>query len=1075
MIDKPAQIVYTGISKFTMGVSMIGLTPEKIAKRFCAERELEDGWRIVNRDGITSLLVQENMVAADIAGRQRVHVTIRLDDAGQVAQTQCSVCTGGMYAANCRHVAALMLEMTKQQHQQKLMQITAHAGADAFVQYADLAIYENSAIRIETTIELAENSPVAKVSFRMGETKLYSVRSLYALLHAVENKEPLRFGKHFTFYPQSQRLTPEVCFVLDFIADAVLFAHQAGGEACTGKYLHVPTSLTERLLDGLVGDCILSKNGVPLSHGRISEEKLPLAVYLSQLNNTITMHIRAADEIKPVTKSGKYLVCGTDLYRLSKGTAEILQPVVDRLCEMQNPYVQFDFERAQQLFEVYLPKLEQVLTVQYDSTLKENIVHIPVEPKVYFDRMQTGIHAQVSFVYGETTVNPFMPGKQNWQGKFVQRNIEKEDAILSLLSHYGFFVRTGECCLWEEEALFRFLTEGLPQLQQLCSVYYSESFRQIRVKERYSVASNFYMRDNGLVEFSFSIEDVPPEEVQNLLGALRVRKKYYLLKTGELILLQTDALQSLDAALQDIPDFQLANGSVFLPLQQAILTKSLLEESTQVSISEGFNNLLQQIAQPELSAIQCPSPLQNVLRNYQLMGFRWLNALAACNLGGILADDMGLGKTVQVLSLIAHTKLNGQTLPTLVVAPTSLLYNWLEEIKKFTPDLSACVVSGAQTQRAELIAHLHEYDIVITSYPLIRRDFALYTQAFQFLILDEAQYIKNPGSLSARAVKTLQAQARFALTGTPVENSINDLWSIFDYILPGYLGTFTKFVKQMEAPILRDGDTAAKELLLKKIRPFLLRRVKQDVLKELPAKNEYNLYAEMTLTQRLVYKQYLDLILKQTQDFMQEGFAKNRIQILAGITRLRQICCHPSTFLDHYEGGSGKIDLLMEVIDQARSGGHRMLVFSQFTTMLGLIRERLTEEGIPYQYIDGDINAVWRAERIRAFNSGAGDVFLISLRAGGTGLNLTAADVVVHFDPWWNPAVEDQATDRAHRIGQMQTVSVIHLITRGSIEERIIALQEKKRELLKTIILPGEGVMSLGEDDIRYLMEALHE
>ena len=453
------------------------------------------------------------------------------------------------------------------------------------------------------------------------------------------------------------------------------------------------------------------------------------------------------------------------------------------------------------------------------------------------------------------------------------------------------------------------------------------------------------------------------------------------------------------------------------------------------------------------------------LRDYQKRGYDWMFALDRMRMGGILADDMGLGKTAQIIALLQTTREAGRT--SLVVAPTSLTYNWLSEFRKFAPDLSVTVLTGNGTQRAGLIRHFTTHgdmDVVITSYPLIRRDIALMKDyPFRFVILDEAQNIKNAGSVAAQAVKQLQADTRFALTGTPMENGVGELWSLFDFVLPGYLPGYNTFLRKYQ-----DGENA--EDLLRRIHPFLIRRLKQDVLEELPDKMETTLTARMTPEQERIYRASLERLRPRIDQLMDEKGGRGRIEVLSAITELREICCHPSLVMSDYRGGSGKEELLIELLPEMIRDGRRVLLFSQFTSMLKLLKRRLEENGFTTLYLDGDTPAGDRLNLTERFNQGEGEIFLISLKAGGYGLNLTGADMVILYDPWWNPATEEQATDRAHRIGQEKKVQVVRLITGETIEEQVVELGNRKKALFERLITPGESILSaLTEQEIRNL------
>ena len=435
---------------------------------------------------------------------------------------------------------------------------------------------------------------------------------------------------------------------------------------------------------------------------------------------------------------------------------------------------------------------------------------------------------------------------------------------------------------------------------------------------------------------------------------------------------------------------------------------------------------------------------------------------------------MGLGKTVQMIAFLLSEKEEKGPAANLLIVPTSLVYNWEDELRRFAPSLDLVIVSGSKEERSEIIKAAGDYDIVITSYPLIRKDIHDYRDIdFRYIVLDEAQYIKNRGSLSAKSVKQLKAKNYFALTGTPMENSLGELWSIFDFLMPGYLLTSRKFTEKYEKPIVRDNDQEKLRELNNHIRPFILRRLKKDVLKELPDKIEQKILVDMTDKQKKVYLAYLQAIKGDlNQEIGEKGYNRSHIKILAGLTRLRQLSCHPAVFLEDYHGGSGKLDFLEELVEEAVGSGHRILIFSQFTSMLAAIKERLERIDIDMIYLDGKTAMKDRGDLVKRFNKGEGDVFLISLKAGGTGLNLSSADMVIHFDPWWNPAVEDQATDRAHRIGQENKVQVIKLITKGTIEEKIFELQEKKKEMIDKVIREGETLISkLSEEEIMSLFD----
>ena len=445
------------------------------------------------------------------------------------------------------------------------------------------------------------------------------------------------------------------------------------------------------------------------------------------------------------------------------------------------------------------------------------------------------------------------------------------------------------------------------------------------------------------------------------------------------------------------------------------------------------------------------------------MGFQWFKTLAHYHFGGILADDMGLGKTLQSIAFLVSVlpEIREHKLPGIIVCPASLVYNWQNELQKFAPEIRVVIADGSQEERSQILKSSSKADVIITSYPLLRRDIAkVAKQAFHTLILDEAQFFKNHATQTAHAVKAIQARYRFALTGTPVENKLEELWSIFDAVFPALFTDRKAF------------NDLTRETVAKRVRPFLLRRLKTDVLKELPEKIESLQASELLPEQKKLYVAYLAKLQQETLKHLNEkDFQKNRIKILAGLTRLRQLCCHPSLFVEDYGGSSAKFEQLLEIIEECRSAGKRLLVFSQFTKMLGIIGRELGYQGIPFFYLDGSTPASERVQLCNRFNDGERDLFLISLKAGGTGLNLTGADTVILYDLWWNPAVEQQAADRAHRIGQKKVVQVIRLVTQGTVEDKMYELQLRKKNLIDEVIQPGQEALSgLSEQEIREIL-----
>lgn len=713
-----------------------------------------------------------------------------------------------------------------------------------------------------------------------------------------------------------------------------------------------------------------------------------------------------------------------------------------------------------------VPFLKLTGLVEISDELRRQLIQLPLVARVYLDRSANGrdVVARAQFRYGDRTIDPFdetpLPENLPRGEKLLLRDAAAERKVLDALGAAGFIVSKGHVYLTGQEAIFNFVSEGLQHLQELAEVYLSNDFKRMTPRKPKFAGK---MRLNGsALELKFTQDDEPAQEILAIMEALARRRRYFRLKDGSFLDLSAmdewlPLADSIFEAAQAEGAESVAMGDDTIRLQayRACYLQSLLESlGLPIEVDEKTQATVRLLTDPgKVQDVKLPDGLS--LRPYQERGFQWLLALDRLHMGGVLADDMGLGKTVQVIALLMATRQEGQV--SLVVAPTTLTYNWLSELGRFAPDLSVMVLGGSAAQRASQIRHVkeaHDVDVLITSYPLIRQDIEqLTTIEFRFAILDEAQHIKNAGSKGAQAVRQLQAQTRFALTGTPLENGVGELWSIFNFVLPGYLLSYSAFLRRYQ-----DGTDA--EDLRRRISPFLMRRLKKEVLTELPDKIESVFTAQMSPEQAKVYEAMMMRLRQRVDSIVKEkGFERGRTEVLAAITQLREICCHPSLVLDDYTGTSGKLDMLLDMLPEAIAKGRRVLLFSAFTSMLKILRRELDDAGYETMYLDGDTPAQRRVEMAEQFNAGQGQIFLISLKAGGTGLNLTGADMVIHYDPWWNPAAEDQATDRAYRIGQTRKVEVIRLVTHASIEEQVVALGQRKKALFDQLIKPGESMV----------------
>ncbi len=649
--------------------------------------------------------------------------------------------------------------------------------------------------------------------------------------------------------------------------------------------------------------------------------------------------------------------------------------------------------------------------------------------------------------------------------RYSTRDVAAERAALARLQRNGFSApdTSGKMQLLGQNAVLNFLAREFPKLQREWTVTLDEQLENRTLRNIERVEPQFQITPSGVQWFDLGVvfatssgETFSAAEIQRLIlsGQSHTRSK-----SGKTVVIDTGAVEELQEVLLDCAPQQHAQGYRMSSTQAGFLEATLRQHKDwKVQAPTAWRD--RAARQSGEAKLECPSlgNLESVLRPYQKQGVAWLQFLRENSFGGILADEMGLGKTLQTLAFLRFVReQQPDAAPTLIVCPTSLVFNWLAEAKKFTPELKVLALHGPE--RHEAFAQITQSDIVITSYALARRDAERYREfEFDTVVLDEAQHIKNRQTQNAQAVKAVKSTHRLVLTGTPLENSVLDLWSIFDFLMPGYLGTAKDFRERYELPITKSKDSASQQRLARRLRPFLLRRLKKEVAADLPARIEQVSFAELTPEQRGIYQQVIEASRKEVLEAVgAQGLAKSRIVVLTALLRLRQVCCDLRLLnLDNTDPAtaSGKLEMFGELLEEAIDGGHRVLVFSQFVKMLTLLKEKLTAEDIEYCYLDGSTTN--RGAVVEQFQNSAIPVFLISLKAGGVGLNLTGADTVIHFDPWWNPAVEDQATDRAHRIGQSRVVTSYKLITRDTVEEKILLLQNRKREIIQSTISGDE-------------------
>ena len=624
---------------------------------------------------------------------------------------------------------------------------------------------------------------------------------------------------------------------------------------------------------------------------------------------------------------------------------------------------------------------------------------------------------------------------------------------------------------YDHDFTYQFLKESLPYLSHYCQVFVSDALNSFSQAKPVDIRVGVHLQ-NGLLSIDIQSVHVQKEELMDILKAYKKKRKFYKLKNGQILSLDNQELQDLDHLTDtlSLPVQDIVRGEVQIPTYRLFEIDQMMQDDTSLHYqrSEELKKWIEDFQTKE-HEFDVPEHYQAILRDYQKKGYQWLRLMEHYHFGGILADDMGLGKTLQMITYFDSLKGQGTHL---VIAPASLILNWQDELMKFSNDLNVLCVYGNKEEREEHLKNQKQYDVLITSYDYLRRDIEWYEKlSFHTVVIDEAQNIKNPKTRNAICVKRLKAKQRFALTGTPIENSLAELWSIFDFLMPYYLYHYSYFLEQFERPIVKEHNEQKQERLKQMITPFVLRRNKKDVLYELPEKIEQTLYMHLSEEEEKLYLANLVQVnqsLQQKLDVQKLG----HIDILAMLTRLRQLCQDSRLLYPEFQGPSSKLKGCMELIHSLKDNHKKILLFSSFTSLLHLIEEQCQKEHVSYYLLDGSTPKEKRKKMVDQFQNDDTTLFLISLKAGGSGLNLTSAQAVIHYDPWWNMSAKNQATDRAHRIGQQETVQVFSLIMKNTIEEKIMELQMQKKNLADTFVEGNEGsITSMSLEDMKSLFE----
>lgn len=921
------------------------------------------------------------------------------------------------------------------------------------------------------------------LSFKLGQdAHLYKAQSLPSLVDSVRKHRVVQLGKYFDRILDMSKMDEDSQAwyqLLENVIDGSEAVQLARNEfsAYSFKELPINASIADQINRYL-------RNGVALYQGQRKikyqekEDRLPIDIKFDEGAKKAQVRI---NYLIPAYEMDNLIRGNQNYYYYEAGIWYCYKNIdpnfLERYGLQMGDELTFGHKTIQTFGRKVLPRIQKSGNFAVTG-MKDLEEALPPEAEIIFklDFQEQNIVIEPSVKYGDKTY--LLEAKSN-DGS--ARELDKEKDAKDLIDQLGFISEKDHerysLTINASDKIDFFFDEGINQLKHLGKVKATAAFRRLlgNAKTKFNVSLGIRLGESTL-DLKVEGEQLAPEDVQAILNAYQQKRHYFMLRNGRIGNLESPSLEDLSLIMKNLGLSlkQFVKGKMAVPAYRAFYLEKMLEnrDGLKFTSNDEFNKLIDDLEKGTIKEKDVPNSLVNTLRPYQVKGYQWMSTLMDYNLSGLLADEMGLGKTLQVISVLLARKVQ-TNLPSLIVVPASVVYNWEAEIKKFAPELKTIVLGGTKKERREQLAHVSD-QVLITSYDSLKRDLELYEKlTFDLEVIDEAQNIKNAKAAVAKAVKIIKSAHRIALTGTPIENNLSELWSIFDYLMPGFLGEYEYFKNNYEKPIVKDDDKKTERQLSQIIAPFVLRRLKKDVLKDLPDKNEQVVYAKLNGRQGEIYSAQTQKLIAQLSKQNDRDFKKQRFQVLAEITKLRELCCDPHLLYEDYRGKSAKLSATLELIDNSLADGHKILLFSQFTSMLDIIEKKLQKAKITTFVITGSTPKQKRQELIKEFNElDHPAIFLISLKAGGTGINLTSADVVTHYDPWWNVAAENQATDRAHRIGQKHNVQIYKMVAKDTIEEKIVELQERKEKLADEVLNGEEfGSSTLDKDDLLNILE----
>ncbi|WP_338852618.1 DEAD/DEAH box helicase [Clostridium perfringens] len=907
--------------------------------------------------------------------------------------------------------------------------------------------------------------------FRIGAGNLNLILDLKDFLYKNSLKKSLKFNDGFTYNPLKDEFLDEDKGVFQFVA-----SHK---DMISGRYLRLKQNNLKDFLKLIDEKKKINFNFNSINYEvKVKKENVPVALTLKEGKEGFVLSHHKKFPVL-LNNLGDVMFFDRNLYLPRKRQLEYYIPI-------HKLFLKNNIITYKKSLESLRNLLEELKNISKNIVLDENVrVFKEKLMKTTFNLYKTEgkIYCNVKIDYCGYIIDLIRDEKDN---SFL-RDLKSEKYIEFQLERFKFIKREEDFCfIGNEEEMYELFSKGIKRLRELGEVLLSEELKEFKVLDSSLISSELKELSN-FYKLKFDFGDFELRELREGIEAMKKGDRFYRTKKVYLDLEDPGIVNFLNL-LEDLGLENIKDNEVYIDKSKVLYIQEKLKDRNLSFIKGG--NVLQEIVEKllnkEFKRKLVPKALNAELRPYQKEGFKWINEITDLDFGGVLADDMGLGKTLQIIAFLLSQKKS----KSIVVVPTSVIYNWMDEFEKFAPSIRVGLVHGSKSKRDKVLRDFkrglgikieeenlkeksyEKYDVLLTTYGTLKNDEKAYENlSFDYCIIDEAQNIKNPAAQATLSVKNIKSRCNIALTGTPIENNLMELWSIFDFVMPGYLFTKERFRERF---ILDESNLSELKYL---ITPFILRRLKEDVLSELPEKLEKKYLVEMKVKQKQLYSFYVKAIKNQlNENKSSEKSGRDKINLFSYLTKLREICLDPSLVVPDYTGGSSKLTVVKEIVKDASESGKKILLFSQFTSVLKKIEEDFKKEDISYLYLDGGTSAKDRVERVKKFNEDSNiKVFLISLKAGGVGLNLTSASVVIHFDPWWNPAVEDQATDRAHRFGQENKVEVIKLVAKDTIEEKIVLMQEDKRELIQSLMdgktMDGKGLKRLTEEEISKLFE----